>query len=158
MREVKGTLKIVPKKRRELLSWFASQSQDIQLKICKTKSVTLATWRSKYKEQTVTTTVEQAELASLLDAILKIRRDLQGGKTEKAFEVRLLEAKKKTKERKAPASTVIAKNYLDLIHLLRTEGLSWRRVQSYIKTHHRKSFAFSTLRSTYVSEYGSDAK
>jgi len=161
MREVKAILKIVPRKRKELLNWFAGQSTAMMLRICKAKSVTKATWQSKYKEQIrsgkISSTVEQLELASLLDAIAKIKRELEGGKTEKAFEIRVLEAKEKLQAKKAPASTLISKNYLQLIHQLREKELSWRKIQAYIKTYHRKTFAFSTIRAAYLAEYGSAA-
>jgi len=161
MREVKNILKIVPKKRKELIQWMGGQSTEILMTICKAKANTTATWQSKYKAQKqtgkISTTIEQVEMASLLDAISKIKRELEGGKTEKAYEIRVLEAKKKTKARKAPTTTLIAKNYLQLIHDLRCKGLSWRQVQLYLITYHHKTFAFSTIRTTYLAEYGTDA-
>jgi hypothetical protein len=161
MREVKNIMKIVPRKRKELLQWLAGQNTEILMRICKVKSVTLATWQSKYKAEkqagNISTTIEQVELASLLDAVTAIKREIKGGKTEKAYELRVLEAKEKTKARKAPATTLISKNYLQLIHSLRKEGLSWRQVQQYLITHHHKKFAFSTIRTAYLAEYGTNS-
>lgn len=161
MREVKNILRITPKKRKELLHWLAGQNTEMLMRICKAKSVTMTTWQSKYRQEkqagTIDTTIEQVELASLLDAVTKIKREIEGGKTAKAYELRVLEAKEKTKARKAPATTLISKNYLQLVHSLRKEGLSWRQIQGYLKTHHHKDFAFSTIRTAYLAEYGTDA-
>ena len=161
MREVKDILKTVPKKRKELIHWMAGQDMELLLAICKAKSITMATWQSKYKEQKktgiISTTIEQAELASLLDGISKVKRGLEGGKTEKDYHLRVLEAKEKAKARSTPATTKIEKNYLQLIHQLRGDKLSWRKIQKYLMDYHHVEFAFSTIREAYLAAYGTEA-
>ena len=70
-------------------------------------------------------------------------------KTPKDFALRVETAKSAKKTRLSPTASLIENQFMPLIVDLRGEGLSWRQIAEYIRTHHHKKFAHGYLSVLY---------
>jgi len=158
MHDAKKVLKMTETRRRELRKWYATQSEEIIERIHKERSLIFSIWKSRAEstpERKNNLTKERIENAAILAAIATIKKQIEDGKTEKDYKLRVLKAENERKTRKSPQGSLITSQYLELIHKLRSDGLSWRQVQKYIKSYHHKSISHSTLERVYKAEYNS---
>jgi hypothetical protein len=148
MHSAEKALNIRPGKRDELFEWFGKQPEAVRVQIMKNKIRLYHEWASRKRKENELPQ-EMADYAALLAAIMDAWRGHAEGKKLKDFELRVAVAKEKKKARTAPTATLIEEQFLPMISKLRNEGLSWRQVAGFIRTHHHKKFAHTYLAKIY---------
>ena len=144
-----------PADRASLIRWIAKQGEATHVELMKLQGDLVKQSRDKQavgkkSEFFFAMLILAAKKMRWLEQAPSQKISLTNDENKKLREMRIARIKTSQKRKEAPQKALIRVRYYEEIKKLREGGLSWRQIQEYIKTHHKKNISWTYLQRVYA--------
>lgn len=146
---------VTRQKRQALFDWFSTQGEATKIEAIRLQGDIANQYRDRYDKQYR----HEYYFSMLILALTKMhwtetahaqKKVLTDKESAQITQLRINRLKAQKKSKSAPKKELIRIRFYEEIAALKSQGLSWREIASYIRIHHKKNFTFGYLRNCFI--------